>query len=749
MTHEPIWIGTSQKNSADNTLPPELFRHIFTLEKLPMSAVLRVTAMGIYEASVNGKKAGDAFFTPSYTHYESYVQEETWDIAHRLLLGENRLDILVANGWWLGTLGDRNNRYGDHRGLRATLLLTYESGAEETIVTDDTWQWTDDTPLRYTDFYNGEIYDGTRSDESGWHWHTAVPLTKDTPAVQLHDGAFVRIQEELKPVAVHENIYDFGQNHAGVVRLRVKASKGTVITVRHAELLDNDDKPITQPLRSAKATLTWVCGQDGEQEYMPRFTFMGFRYAEVTADAPIEVLLITSPVLTSDCPVIGRFSCSDERLNRLYQNTQWGQTSNFIDIPTDCPQRDERMGWTGDIAVFAETAAMNRNIHDFMRKWLRDLRLYQREDGAIPVVIPENATFQPEGRVFPIAIWGDAAVLVPWAVWQAYGDKALLAEQYPSMKMWVEAELNAAAAHGEGLRRWVWDENDFQFGDWCAPGEPYESWIVKGNDLATAFMFGSISRVAEAAEILKKKEDAAGYRETLRQIQNAYAALYIHENGYLKGDYASHYACALYFGLIPSKNRPACAARLAELVRANGYRIPTGFAGTPYILFALADNGYREDAYRLLLNEECPGWLYPIRLGATTMWERWDALGEDGVIDPETLGMVSFNHYAYGAVCAFFYRRILGIEPLEAGYRRFRVQPVIGGGLTHAEGGIGDIHVSWAIEGDKLTLTVDVPAGHEAEIILPDGKAELAPTGRWQRYIPWLSCPGKNVKALR
>ena len=387
MTHEPVWIGTSQLNPADNTLPPELFRKTFKLPAVPVKAVLRVTAMGIYEATVNGQKAGDAFFTPDYTHYESYVQEEAWDVTDSLQVGENRLDILVANGWWLGTLGDRNNRYGDHRGLRAALMLTYDSGVEETIVTDDSWKWTDDTSLRNADFYNGEVYDGTRLDESSWRWHAVAPLTKNIPAVQLHDGAFVRVQEELKPVAVRENVYDFGQNHAGVVRLRVKASKGTVITVRHAELLDQDGMLITKPLRSAKATLTWICGRDGEQEYMPRFTFMGFRYVAVTADAPIEVLSITSPVLTLDCPVIGCFSCSDERLNRLYQNTQWGQASNFIDIPTDCPQRDERMGWTGDIAVFAETAAMNRNIHDFMRKWLRDLRLYQREDGAIPVVM--------------------------------------------------------------------------------------------------------------------------------------------------------------------------------------------------------------------------------------------------------------------------------------------------------------------------------------------------------------------------
>ena len=738
MTQEPAWIGTNQQNPADNTLPPELFRRTFALENPLMKAVLRVAAMGIYEASVNGQRVGDAFFTPGYTHYESYVQEETWDVTNLLHQGENRLDILVANGWWLGTQGDCNNRYGDHRGLRAALVLTYESSAKETIVTDSSWQWTDDTPIRYADFYNGEIYDETRSNESGWHWHAAVLLTGDVPETRQHDGAFVRIQEELKPVAACRNIYDFGQNHAGVVRLRVKASKGTAITVRHAEIVDQNGNLVTAPLRSAKATLTWICGQDGEQEYMPRFTFMGFRYAEVTTDAPMEVLSITSPVLTSDCPVIGCFSCSDERLNRLYQNTQWGQASNFIDIPTDCPQRDERMGWTGDIAVFAETAAMNRNIHDFMRKWLRDLRLYQRENGSIPVVIPENPTYQPMGRVFPIAIWGDAAVLVPWAVWKAYGDKSLLAEQYPSMKKWVEAELNAAAAHGEGLRHWVWDENDFQFGDWCAPGEPYEAWIAKGNDLATAFMYGSISRVAEAAEILGEKEDAARYREALHQIQKAYAALCIHEDGRLKGDYASHYTCALYFGLIPEKNRPACAERLAELVRENGYRIPTGFAGTPYILFALADNGYREDAYHLLLNEECPGWLYPIRLGATTMWERWDALGEDGVIDPETLGMVSFNHYAYGAVCAFFYRRILGIEPLEAGYRRFRVQPIIGGGLTHAEGGIGDIHVSWTVSETQLTLVVEVPAGCEAEIVLPNKMTEWVAAGRWLKVLPCL-----------
>ena len=726
MIEQAKWITSGAKNDKHNGLPPELFKKSFSLETLPQKAELCISAMGIYDARINGKPVTDAYFLPGYTCYERYVPFESFDITALLREGKNELTVMVANGWWLGTLGNKNNRYGDRRGLIAELTLD-----DRHIVTDESWRVTHDTPERFADFYNGEIIDLTCADETKWSFTPARLLTGKLPELRAHDGAYVRVMQRLTQVRVNGSIYDFGQNHAGVLHLVVEAKKGTRIAVRHAEILDRNGGLFTKNLRGAKATLTLICGKDGLNEFAPRFTFMGFRYAELTADGPITVKSVESLALSSDCRITGSFSCSDEKLNRLYQNTQWGQQSNFIDIPTDCPQRDERMGWTGDIAVFAETASMNRDIHDFMRKWLRDLRLYQRENGTLPVTIPQNATYEPTPFKIPIAIWGDAATMVPWSVYRAYGDLELLREQYDSMKAYADAELRVAK---KGKHPYLWDNNIFQYGDWCAPGEGVGKWKKKGKYISTAYMLNSVNIVRQAAEALGRSEDAAFYAGEAEKIRAAFAKYCILPDGRLTGDFQTNYVTALYFGLAPEGMRPALAKRLVDLVRENGYRIATGFAGTPYVLFALADNGYEEDAYKLLLNEDCPGWLYTVNAGATTMWERWDALDDTGNIRADSIpDMVSFNHYAYGAVGAFFYRRILGIEAIEPGYRRFAIRPIIGGNLSHAEGTLetraGRIEVRWEMEDSRMTLYTTVPEGSVCEITLPNGEQHTVSGG--------------------
>lgn len=716
------WIGSGKKNDKRNTLPPELFRRTFIVDRLPEKAELSVSALGIYAASINGQRVGGDYFTPGYTHYESYVQCEVYDVTALLKTGVNTLDIMVANGWWLGRLGNKNNRYGDHRGLVAELKLD-----GRTLGTDETWRVTRDTPVRFADFYDGETIDLTRSDESTWRFEPAVPLVGRVPALRPHHGAYVREEQRLTPTVQKGGIYDFGQNHAGVLHVVAEAAKGTVITIRHSEILNRDGGLFTENLRSAKATLTLVCGQDGINEFSPCFTFMGFRYVEVKASKAVKIRRMESIVLTSDCKPIGDFSCSNPLLDRLYQNIQWGQRSNFIDIPTDCPQRDERMGWTGDIAVFAETAAMNRDIRFFMDKWLTDLRLYQRKNGALPVTVPENRTYEPLPYSVPTAIWGDAATMVPWAVYRAYGDYGMLEQQYGSMKTYVDAELRAAR---RGRHPYLWDNNLFQYGDWCAPGENTRQWMQKGKYTSTAFLLNSVEIVRQAARELGRREDEAHYADMAAKVRDAFVRFCVRPDGRLTGDFQTNYVTALYFNLAPEKMRPLLAKRLAELVRENGHRIATGFAGTPYILFALADNGYVEDAYKVLLNEECPGWLFTVKAGATTMWERWDALSADGSIRADAMpDMVSFNHYAYGAVGAFFYRRILGIEAIEPGYRRFCVRPVPGGGLTCAQGHIQDIAAKWKIENGNFMLDVTVPQGKAAEIILPGGGTQSVSSG--------------------
>lgn len=718
------WIGSGRKNDKKNSLPPELFHKVFVLETVPQKVELLVSALGIYEARINGQRAGEDYFTPGYTHYESYVQYQTYDVTALLKPGKNTLDILVANGWWLGRLGNRNNRYGDCRGVIAELKLDGKS-----IFTDESWRVTADTPERFADFYDGEIIDLTKGDEAAWRFEPVKPLSGRLPSLRKHYGAYVREEQRLKPVAQAGGIFDFGQNHAGILHVTVEAPKGTVITLRHAEILDRDGGLFIKNLRTAKAELKLICGQDGRNEFSPRFTFMGFRYVEIKASRAVRVCEIESIVLTGDCKLTGDFTCSDPLLDRLYQNIQWGQRSNFIDIPTDCPQRDERMGWTGDIAVFAETAAMNRDIQAFMDKWLTDLRLYQRKNGTLPVTIPENKTYEPFPYSIPTAIWGDAATMVPWAVYWAYGDRELLARQYESMRAYVEAELRVAR---QGKHPYLWDNNLFQYGDWCAPGEGYRQWRRKGKYTSTAFLLNSVNIVRQAAHDLGKTADETRYGDMAEKIKNAFAQYCVLPDGRLTGDFQTNYVVALYFDLAPAEKRPQFAKRLVELVRANGHKITTGFAGTPYLLFALADNGYPEDAYQVLLNEECPGWLYTVKAGATTMWERWDALAADGSVRADAIpDMVSFNHYAYGAVGAFLYRRILGIEALEPGYRRFRIRPVPGGRLTHAEGHIQDITAAWSIESGKISLAVTVPAGKEADITLPSSTTRTVQGGEY------------------
>lgn len=727
------WIGTGRRNDKKNSLPPELFSTSFTVKEKPMRAMVYASAMGIYKGKINDKTMGDIYFAPGYTHYKTYFQFQTYDVTDFINIGKNELSFFVANGWYLGTIGNKNNVYGNRRALIVELHLLYENGKDVIIKTDNQWKSTVDTQLCYADFYNGQIIDHTKSDRSKWKWENCELLNDVKQQLVPHFGSFVKEDGRLHIVSQNKVnntiVYDFGQNHAGVIHIIVDAPKDTVIRIRHGEILNEDGSVFTKNLRAAKQELVLTCGKDGVQEFIPEFTFMGFRYAELTSNKKIKVIDVESIVLTSDTEPTGSFSCSNVLLTRFQKNIEWSQCSNFIDIPTDCPQRDERMGWTGDIAVFAETASLNRNISDFMKKWLNDLKLDQRENGSLPVTVPEIKVYQPTPLKVPIAIWGDAATMVPWAVYQAYGDKEFLKNQYTSMKKYTEAERRAAAAVGIGESKYLWNVNAFQYGDWCAAGESVYKWKRKGKHLATAYFANSVNIMIKAAKALGKTADEQYYTELYRKIQNAFAKLCFNEDGKLKGDFQSNYVCALYFNLIPEDKRPLIAKRLANLVREKNYCVMTGFAGTPYIAFALADNGYVDDAYKLLLNTQCPGWLYTVKAGGTTIWERWDALDENGhmrKMGKQTItDMVSFNHYAYGAVGSFFYRRILGIEAVEAGYKKFTVKPFVGHYLDFADGHIdtvyGRISVNWKKENDAFTIKITVPANTSCTLTLPDG----------------------------
>lgn len=728
------WIsdGSYQFTEKKVSPVPMVFRKTIQTPKPVAWARLYVTAMGIYELELDGKKLGEQYFAPGFTSYKSQLQYQTYDVTG-LLHGTNTLTATVAGGWAVGSfVFTRVNRFdADRQALLAELRVRYTDGTEQVIGTDESWQVSEAGPVRMADFYDGETYDAT-VEMNGQCWKAATPeKLRVHPQILADYGMAVTPHEVMQPVAVStapdgEIIYDFGQNFAGVVRFTVEGKAGQVITVRHAEVLNPDGSLNVSFLRTAKATITYTC-RDGQQSYSPRFTYMGFRYAGVRGVKP-EDIRIEAVALYSGMEQTGSFRCSEPLLNQLQSNITWSAKSNFIDIPTDCPQRDERMGWTGDINVFAPTAYYNFDMTRFLEKWLRDLRSEQLATGGIPNTVPV------QGYGFPATMprmavdwWGDACVMVPWAVYEAAGDLEILRTMYPTMQKYVKA-CRFWAGFGVGKSRYIWHTPaTLHFGDWVAPDVPQMSqWQKRSKYTATASLYLTHSTLAKIARLLGREEDAVQYEAYAAKVADAYCAKLTDGNGKTNEQFQTAYVLPLQFGMFPPQVQPTAAANLAEMVRANGYCIGTGFPGTPYILFALADNGHADTAYKMLMNTRCPSWLYEVKAGATTIWERWDGLDENGqcpIGDDGTDKMISYNHYAFGAVGAFLYRRVLGVEPVGAGYRKFRFAPLPGGGLTSAEGEVetpyGTIKADWKLEGGSMTATVTVPVGTSCTIALP------------------------------
>lgn len=502
-------------------------------------------------------------------------------------------------------------------------------------------------------------------------------------------------------------------------------------------MLNADGSLATALLRSAKARAEYIC-KDGKQSYSPEFTYMGFRYVGVKG-ADEENLKLSAVALYSDVKTCGSFSCSDERINKLQSNIVWGAKSNFVEIPTDCPQRDERMGWTGDIAVFAPTACFNFNISRFIGKWLKDVRSEQLKTGGIPNTVPvQGYGFPTTMPVMAVDFWGDACAMVPWAEYMARGDKRLLEKMYPVMKKYVKA-CKFWAGFGFGKRRYIWHTPHLlHFGDWVAPDvNKMSEWQKRSKWTATASLCHTSQLTALVAEILGRADEAKYYNNLAAKVADAYVSVFTDGNGKLKKEFQTAYVLPLAFDMFPEEVREKAAKNLAALVKSNDYCIATGFPGTPFILFALADNGCEDEAFKMLMNDKCPSWLYEVKAGGTTVWERWDALKEDGNLnsgeEDGTGGMISFNHYASGAVGDFLYKRVAGIIPEEGGYKKFTVKPLVGGGLTHARGETicpyGKIVSEWRIENGVFTLSVTVPVSAECTVVLPDGRTFATASG--------------------
>ncbi|MCX5537038.1 glycoside hydrolase family 78 protein [Streptomyces sp. NBC_00006] len=744
---------TPDREPPDGPLPVALLRRAFTVDGPVRSARLYTTAYGVYETEINGTRVGDDVLAPGWTSYRHRLRYRTHDVTGLLRRGENALGALLGEGWYTGRLGwdgGRRARYGPHRALLAQLEIRYADGRTHTVATDPDWHWTTG-PLLRSELYDGEEYDARR-ERDGWSgpghgdrdWQPVQELPFPAAELVAPNGPPVRRVRTVPVRAVHttpsgRTVVDFGENVVGRLRIRVTGPAGHTVTLRHAEVLDGGELA-RRPLRDAAATDTYVLrGTVSPETYEPRFTCHGFRYAEIDGwPGEFDPACVAAVVIRTDLRRTGWFRCSDPLIDRLHDNVLASLHGNFLDLPTDCPQRDERLGWTGDIAVFAPTAAFLYDCTGMLGGWLRDLAAEQfaRPDRSVPLVVPD--ILDPPMADGVHALWGDAAVLVPWALYRASGDIEVLRAQYPSMAAWLA--LGAARADAGGG---VWRDPG-QLGDWLDPAAPPDDPAAARTDadlVACAYLVHSADLVAEAAELLDEKDDAHRHRELAARLRTAFAAEFVTPAGRLSSDSQTAYTLALSFGLLPSADqRHTAARRLAHLVRRSGFRIATGFAGTPLICDALCSVGEHRLAHRMLAERHCPSWLYPVTMGATTIWERWDSLLPDGTVNPGQ--MTSFNHYALGSVADWLHRTVAGLAPAEPGWRRIRVAPRPGGTLTHAWAAhltpYGRAESGWRLDGGTLTVDVRVPPGVRAEIALPGGDTTLERgAGRHGFTIPY------------
>ena len=733
---EGKWITDESYSYPEKLSPrPMVFRKSFAAGKEICKAWINATALGIYELDINGKKVGEDYFSPGFTSYAHQIQYQTYDIKD-LLSSENCIKATVAGGWAAGsfTYHRLSHISCDRQAFLCEIFLTYTDGTFDRIVTDESWEVTEDSPFLMAEWYDGETFDACFDEKTAVWKKVDVTSPRGTPRLLAQYGDPVRIMGTMHPICVSkapsgEIIYDFGQNFSGIVSIRLKNGKrGQTVVLRHAEVLHKGEL-FVKSLRTAKATLTFHC-IDGEQTYTPRFTYMGFRYVGMTG-ADADDLELKAYVLHSDFDTIGSFECSNPLINRLNENIRWGGWSNFLDIPTDCPQRDERQGWTGDLAVFASTACFNFDLSRFLDKWLLDLSSEQGKNGSIPVVIPRQGDRMPP---LVTACWGDSCILVPWAEYLARGNVELLRRQYPVMKRFLKAVKKWAGAFSLTPNSCLIWKLPFQYGDWCAPGETIQQWIGKGKWVATAYYANSCGILAQIAQLLGEEDDAAYFSKLKMKIAKAYREVFTDKKGNLKKEFQTGYVLPLHFGMTEDTETEKMAENLVRLLRENGNRLATGFPSTPYLLFALSDHGYLDAAYDVLLQEECPGWMYEVKAGGTTIWERWDGLRADGSINTGDLadgqekddgGMISFNHYANGAVGDWLYRRVAGIEPICGGYKEFKVAPMPGGGLTYARAEVrtpyGKVLSDWKIVDSVFDLTVEVPVSTTCHLTLPDG----------------------------
>jgi len=738
--------GSWPEDPESDVRRPALVRRDFETSGAVAKARLYATAHGLYEVELNGTRVGDDALSPGWTVYGERLRYYTYDVTDLLVDGTNALGSWLGDGWYRGRLGWRGgfrNLFGSDLSLIAQLEITYTDGRRETIATDESWR-ASTGPIVASGLYDGETYDA-RDEQRGWssaHFDDAawspVAVGRRNPATLVApQGPPVRCTQEVTAVDVlttpsGKKVLDLGQNLVGRLRIRVAGETGQTVTIRTAEVMQQGEI-YTRPLREAKSTDVYTLSGNGTEEWEPRFTIHGFRYAEITGwpgdiEAAVAAGDIVARVYHTDLERTGWFDSSNPQVNRLHENVLWGMRGNFVDLPTDCPQRDERVGWTGDIQVFAPTASFLYDVSGMLSSWLKDVAVEQLPDGTIPWYVPVIPAHHMWTPIRPGAVWGDAAVLTPWVLYDRFGDAGVLAAQYDSARKWVDlVDRLAGDDH-------LWNEG-FQLGDWLDPAAPPQDPADATTDrylVATAYFAWSTRHLAQMAEILGKVEDAAHYTSLAAAIRTAFAAEYLLPDGRMTSDAQTAYSLAIQFDLIEDADmRAAAGERLAQLVAEADNRIATGFAGTNLVSDALTRSGAIDTAYNLLLEEECPSWLYAVNKGATTIWERWDSMLPDDTVNPGT--MTSFNHYALGAVADWLHRVVAGIAPATPGYRTIRFAPRPGGGFTRAsaehETPYGRASIQWRIETGALTVDVVVPTGADAIVHLPGAEPVTVGSG--------------------
>ncbi len=729
------WIGAPLVGGRWTTIPAPFLRRSFTLDAPVLQARLYITALGLYECTINGQRVGQDLFTPGWTDYRRRVQYQVYDVTDALHEGENVIGVILGDGWYCGHVAwaGRQN-YGDRPKLLAQLMITHTDGSAQTVVSNRSWRYAFG-PILESDMLHGESYDA-RLEFPGWNmpgfddaaWQPVDLFAASDIALVATRGPTVQRHEELRPInpptafPSHQMtrwVFDLGQNMVGWVRLRVQGPAGTTVTIRYAEALNPDGTIYTANLRSARATDHYTLRGDGEEVWEPRFTFHGFRYVELSGypGAP-DIDAVTGIVVHSATPPTGEFSCSDPLINQLQHNIVWGQKGNFLDVPTDCPQRDERLGWTGDAQVFIRTAAFNMNVAPFFTKWTQDLEDAQSPEGAYPPVAPLAGI---GGLTDGGPAWADAGIICPWTIYLCYGDTRLLETHYPSMQRFI-AYLERSS---RDFIRCYEDYPGFRgFGDWLALDGSGRTGGGTAKDLiGTAFFAYSARLLSRIAAILGHQRDAARYRRLFERVREAFITRYVTAAGRVAGETQTGYVLALHFDLLPPALRSAAADALARDIRARGTHLATGFVGTPYLPHVLTAAGCLDLAYALLFQRTWPSWLYPVTQGATTIWERWDGWTHDrGFQDP---GMNSFNHYAYGAIGEWIYSTIAGIDtdPEQPGYRHLILRPRPGGGLTAARAALETMYgravSAWRIDDHGFIWEIVVPPNTTATAYVP------------------------------